>query len=233
MKFRAFASSSEGNVYVVSNEKSSLLIDAGVSINKLHKLLDFNLSNIDACLLSHAHLDHSYGAAGVMRSGVDVYCTEGTAREAGLEGHRLHIIRAFEEFVVGDFRVLPFDAVHNAEEPVGFLVTDGESKLLFATDTGIIKYRFPGITHLAIECNWTADSLRERVYSGDVPSVVARNVRRNHFSLERLERLLRANDFRSLREIHLLHMSDNNSDESGALKRVTGMMGVPTYIASK
>jgi len=233
MKFRAFASSSEGNVYIVSNEKSSLLIDAGVSINKLYKLLDFNLSNIDACLLSHAHLDHSCGAAGVMRSGVDVYCTQGTAEGAGLSGHRLHVIRPLEQFTVGPWRILPFPTVHDSNEPAGFLMASGRQKLLFAVDTGYLAYRFPGLTHLAIECNWSLPWLRDRVYSGDVPPMVAKQIRRRHFSLERLERMLRANDLSRLQEIHLLHMSDNNCDEAEAKKRIQRLTGLPVYVAQR
>ncbi len=57
MIFRQHYSGSSGNLYeIVANSGARLLIEAGVTWKKLQKALDYNLSNIEACLISHGHL---------------------------------------------------------------------------------------------------------------------------------------------------------------------------------
>lgn len=229
--FTAYRSSSLANLYTAAVKGAPLLLEAGLPAQSIRCQLGFNLTDIAACLVTHEHQDHIQGAAGVMRSGVDVYCTEGTARAAGLSGHRLHIVKPFEQFRIGPWRIMPFPSIHNAEEPVGYLLGAQDELLLFAVDTGYLKYRFPGLTHLAIECNWEADLLRENVYSGGIPPNVASSIRRRHMSLDRVEDMLRANDLSSLEEIHLLHLSRGNGREEEARRRIEGIAGVPAYVA--
>lgn len=56
MKFTIHASGSTGNLYVLENEKESLLIEAGIPIKKIKEKLDYDFSNIEGCLISHEHL---------------------------------------------------------------------------------------------------------------------------------------------------------------------------------
>jgi len=231
MEFTAYRSSSYGNLYSAWADGSGLLLEAGLPVRSITRQLGFGLTRMAGCLLTHEHQDHAKGAQGLMRAGTDVYCTEGTARAAGLSGHRLHIVRPLEEFQIGPWSILPFPTVHDSEEPVGFLLGAGGKRLLFAVDTGYLRYRFPGVTHLCVECNWIAPLLRERVLSGDLHGFVASQIRRRHMSLERLEEALRVNDLSSLEEIHLLHMSESNGDEERARSRIEGIAGVPAYVA--
>lgn len=55
--------------------------------------------------------------------------------------------------------MLPVKTEHDAKEPLGFLIYSRTTreKLLFATDTYYIRYRFPGLTHIMIECNYAID----------------------------------------------------------------------------
>jgi len=102
--------------------------------------------------------------------------------------------------------------------------------LLFATDTYYIRYKFQGITHLLIECNYSLDILEENIAEGKVPKVMKKRLLRSHFSLEHVKDFLRANDLKNLKEIWLLHLSDNNSDEKRFKQEIQELSGKQVFV---
>lgn len=140
--------------------------------------------------------------------------SQGSREALGIESHRLQVVRAKEQFRLGTWTVLPFETQHDAQEPLGFLLANGQGeKLLYATDTYYIKYRFPGLTHLMVECNYSKDILEANVENGLVPGEMRERIIRSHFSLEHVKEFLKANDLSKVQEIWLIHLSDNNSDQ--------------------
>lgn len=55
MKIDALASSSHGNAYIVTDGKTSVLLECGVTYKKLKQLTGFNLNKFAGCLVSHSH----------------------------------------------------------------------------------------------------------------------------------------------------------------------------------
>lgn len=53
---KTIATGSSGNCYALMNDSEILLLDLGVSANVIKKAIDFRVSNIVACLISHSHL---------------------------------------------------------------------------------------------------------------------------------------------------------------------------------
>jgi phosphoribosyl 1,2-cyclic phosphodiesterase len=176
--------------------------------------------------------DHSKAVKDIMRAGIDCYMSQGTADALSISGHRLHIVRAKQQFRIGTWTILPFETQHDAAEPLGFLLAnqDGE-KLLYATDTYFIRYRFRGLTHIAVECNYSLDILRANVEAGMVEPALKSRILKSHFSLENVKEFLKANDLSKVQEIWLLHMSDGNSDSERFKREVMELTGKPTYIA--
>jgi phosphoribosyl 1,2-cyclic phosphodiesterase len=232
VNFTSYASSSRGNLYRLSHGENALLIEAGLPLKEIKKALGFKLSGISGCLLTHEHQDHSKAARDLMKAGVDVYCTQGTAEALHLDGHRLNIVKAMVQFRIGPWSVMPFDTIHDAAEPVGFLIghQDG-GKILFCTDTGYVRYRFKAVTHIAIEANYSALKLKEQVFQGKVHPDVARQLWGRHMSLEAVRDMLRANDLSQVQEIHLLHLSDQNSAAELFKKEIRDLTGKPVFIA--
>jgi phosphoribosyl 1,2-cyclic phosphodiesterase len=167
-----------------------------------------------------------------MRVGIDCYMSRGTAEALGLSGHRIHIIKTKQQFRIGTWTILPFETQHDAQEPLGFLLAnqDGE-KLLYATDTYFIRYRFRGLTHIAVECNYSLDILKRNVEAGAVPKELKSRLLKSHFSLENVKKFLLANDLSKVEAIFLLHLSDNNSDSERFKREIQELTGKPTYIA--
>jgi len=172
--------------------------------------------------------DHSKAVVNLMQAGIDVYTSRGTIEALGLHGHRVHAIQAQKQFNIGGWAVLPFGIQHDANEPLGFLLASGEYKILYATDTAYLKYRFNGLSHVLIECNYS-----ERILSQNrsIPSLLRQSIIRNHFSLENVKEFLKANDLGKVREIYLLHLSDANSDAEMFKREIQELTGKPTFIA--
>ncbi len=212
MRVSILASGSTGNCYHLAGSGSPLLIEAGIPLKKIREGLDFGLSQLAGCLVTHEHGDHAKAVKDLLKAGVDVYATEGTLKALGFESHRLHSVTLREWFQVGEWRVMAFPTVHDAQEPCGFLVCQGDERLLYLTDTAYSPFKFKGLTHLMVECNYDPEILKRNVEQGLVDKAVMRRVIRNHMSIGRAKDLLRANDLSKVREIVLIHLSNENSD---------------------
>jgi len=126
---------------------------------------------------------------------------------------------------------MPFSTIHDAAEPLGYLMQSGKTKLLYATDTEYIPYKFEGLTHTLVECNFSMKIVKERLKNRDLNRALWDRILRNHLSLETVVTFLKANDLSSLQEIYLLHLSNNNSDANLFKKTIQEITGVPVYIA--
>lgn len=229
------ASSSRGNCYLISDGSTPLLLECGLRVSEIRQGLGFGLTDVSACLLSHEHQDHSKAIRDVLRMGVYVYTSPGTIKALGLEHHRLRPVKSKNTFRIGSWTIKAFETQHDAQEPLGFLLHSQASneRLLYATDTYYIRYKFPGLTHIMVECNYAKDILYENVKRGAVPEVLKNRLLTSHFSLENVKEFLKANDLSQVREIWLLHLSDGNSDAERFKREVQALTGRPVYIAGE
>ena len=135
--------------------------------------------------LTHFHKDHSRGAADLMKCGIDVYASSETILALGLSGHRAHTISHKGKFTIGTWTVLPLEAEHDIPGALMFLLRNslGE-KFLFATDTFYIRYKFPALNGLAIECNNDPVILKQNIEEGLVPSSLGERLMQSHFSID-------------------------------------------------
>jgi phosphoribosyl 1,2-cyclic phosphodiesterase len=233
MKIDILASGSEGNCYMVSDGETKTMIEAGLPIRKIRGLSGFKLREVSACLVSHDHGDHSKAIPNLMRSGLDCYMSAGTARKTGSTGHRLHILEPMKQISIDSWTLLPFPVDHDAEEPMGFLLGSGREKLLYVTDTATIPYKFPGLTHIMVECNYQEKYLQRAVADGKVTATERGRIILNHMSLETLVRWLGlVMDRNSLQQIHLLHGSKRHGqqDEIREAVEVTGGGCVKVFV---
>ncbi|WP_249961578.1 MBL fold metallo-hydrolase, partial [Histophilus somni] len=86
---KVFGSGSSGNCYLANINKTKILLEAGIPFKQIQKGMMFKVSNIDACLVTHEHLDHAKSAKDLIKNGVDCYMTQGTAEALKLKSHRL------------------------------------------------------------------------------------------------------------------------------------------------
>lgn len=231
MDIQVLASSSRGNCYRITDGSTPLLLEAGIRFKEIQQKLNFRLSEIAGCLITHEHQDHAKAVKDVMKAGIDCYMSQGTVEALGATGHRRRVIGSMAGFRIGTWTILPFGTVHDAKEPLGFLMASGDNKLLFATDTAYIRYRFKGLTHIMIEANYQSDILQNSVEEGLVPAAVRKRIRRSHFDLNHLKDFFKANDLSNLQEVWLLHLSDGNADEEQFKREIQEIAGKPVYVA--
>lgn len=217
MTFTSLASSSHGNAYIVDDGCTRLLLECGLSFRRLKQLAGFGVSRLSAVLISHEHKDHSRCAADLIKAGLPVYMSEGTADALELEG--AGIIADREQFSVGTMQVVPFRVFHDAADPLGFLIkseVDGDV-LVMATDTVSLAYRFPGASIMALEANYDAEILSK---CDRIPDKVRRRITNSHMEINTLCDYLSTLDLANCREIWLLHLSDATSRERDFMQKI-------------
>lgn len=238
MIFTPIASSSAGNAYLVDDGESRLLLECGIPVKRLQTALDYKVQELNGCLITHEHKDHSGHVDQLIKRGVPVYASPGTA--AALDMPEIH---PFEmpngcnmgpAFPAASMTVVPFRTFHDAAQPVGYFIlgADGD-KLVFATDTFGIAYRFPHVSIMAIEANYDDNILRRNTH---MPESVITRVRNTHMEIGRLAQYLRRLDLSDCREIWLLHLSDASSDEDEfihTVKKAVAGYNIAIHVAKK
>lgn len=225
---------SKGNSYILRNDNEALLIECGVNINDIKKALDFDLSKVVGAICTHEHMDHSKSIWDVMKLGINVYSSHGTLKSRFVEEQsRAKVIKSQQSFTVGNFNILPFDVMHDAAEPLGFLISHPDcGKVLFLTDTYYCKYTFPGLNNIIIEANYSKEVI-DRKFGVDSGKEFLRNrILKSHFSLANCKDMLSANDLTKVNNIVLIHLSDSNSDEKQFQKEVAELTGKNVTVAS-
>lgn len=233
MDIQILASGSSGNCYKVSDGQTSLLLECGIPIKEIQKKLCFKLSEIDACLVTHEHQDHSKATMDLLKYGIEVYMSRGTATLFNHDCYKVTIIEPLKQFRIGTFDILPFDVQHDSAEPVGYLLYSRvtKEKLLFATDTYYVKFRFKALNYIMVECNYSLDILKANIESEKLSDAFKNRLLQSHFELGNVKKFLQANDLSKVKEIYLLHLSDGNSHAERFKREIQELTGKPVIIA--
>jgi phosphoribosyl 1,2-cyclic phosphodiesterase len=227
MDFRPLASSSSGNCFILSDNGDQIMIEAGLHWHRVKELLDFRTNEIRACLVTHGHNDHAGHVRSVMRAGIDVYASVETLLQHDPQGrwcHRSYTVLPLEQFQIGTWAVKPFRTEHDCPGALGFLIQKGDERLLFATDTFYIKFKFERLTAIAIECNWSEETLDPEIHPARYKRLLT-----SHFSLKHVKAFLRLNDLSRVTQIHLIHISRDNGDPDFFQKEIQELTGIPTF----
>ena len=238
MKIEILGTGSSGNCYKVEIGKATLLLECGLPYKVIQRKLNFKVSDIDACLVTHEHIDHAKAVNDLMKAGVDCYMTKGTAEALEISGHRLNTFRKDDKgqrycwkFFL-DIQILPFEAVHDVKEPVSYFIKtrDGKESLVFVTDTAYLKYKIPDCECLMIECNYVKSVLDKQVEDGKLNTNLRNRIVKNHLSLETLVEALKAADLSRCKKIYLMHLSDGNSDEELIKRTIQETTGIEVVV---
>lgn len=214
MRLKCLGSSSAGNCYLlISDSGETLILDCGIPIKEIKKGLNWNIRNVIGCIVSHVHSDHSKSVKDFENMGIPVfapYISEKPMKNGN-----------------GDFRVQSFDLTtldgrwthtnaDGSECPCyGFLITHPEmGRMIYATDTELIKWKFKGINHILLGVNYDKDlvdmdnhSKASHVYSG-------------HMSIDTACDFVNANDSDSLQNVIMCHLSSENADKDSFIEKM-------------
>jgi len=141
IKFNGGMNQIGGNSVIVSTENTCLLLDAGIAVTGETCAIPDSVQ-INAILLSHAHLDH-YGQLSELPANVPVYCGEITWRliqssvlfnGKPLSKRQVNFIQPFQEFFIGDFSIMAYPTDHSAPDSMAFLISDCKNRVFYTGD---------------------------------------------------------------------------------------------------
>lgn len=235
LAIKPIASGSSGNCYYVSDGKTNLLLDCGIPVQKIKEFLWDNgkrLSDIDACLVTHSHSDHVKSAQKLADMGIEIITSKGTIQSAGLFGNSIfetcnRLGRIIKKNTIYSFRV-----VHDAPDTISFLIIYEKTseRVLYITDTPFYEYQIGGITHLMIEANNDPSIIAQNAAEGKISHEHAKRVVQNHMSIETALKTISRMDRSRLKEIWLLHLSNDNAGDDFK-RRVQELAGCEVYVA--
>ena len=172
VRLTILGSGSAGNCAYVETEEARILIDAGFSLRQIRQRLATigrAPENLTAILVTHEHSDHINGLAALSQKlRVPVYCNRPTQEAIEFQLQTKLDCRLFEtrnSFDVGDITVETFDILHDAQDPVGFLLRAPGVNIGFLTDLGqvtkLVLERLRAANVLLLEANHDIKMLQD------------------------------------------------------------------------
>ena len=215
---KVLSSGSHGNCYLLQCANETLILELGIKWGDILKGLDYNLGCVCGCLCSHLHSDHSRSIQNALSFGLSVYsCEEVASIYLGVETLNL---KAKTRIGKG-FIVQPIKLFHNVE-CYGFLIQHEEfGKMVFATDTNSVPYKFKDVQHWLLESNYDNDILIDNACN----DVYSRSASENHLEINDTIEVLKRNYSSELQNVVLIHLSSGNSNEKNFKERVQQELG--------
>lgn len=226
MKLKCLGSGSSGNCYLLSTEIETLILDCGMSIIEIKKGLNFDLSKVVGCVVTHSHKDHSLSAKDFENMGIPVFKPYENKEPISLNGWN-GTIQAFD-LTDKDGKFMHTNADGSECPCYGFLITHPDlGRMLYITDTELVKWRFKDINHILISCNY------QKKYIDDENLAKRNHVFRGHMELETVKEFIKANSSNSLQNIILCHLSNDNANPEECKAEVEKVAKCPVYVARK
>ena len=123
MEFHVLASGSKGNATFIYDQQCGILIDCGITRKQLlFKLnqLGFQEDDITYVFLTHDHYDHN--------KNIHIF-------------DEYHTLVPYTHRQFGVFDVFTLRTSHDASDPIGFVISNGQEQLLYMTDTGYVSQK--------------------------------------------------------------------------------------------
>ena len=216
MKIIVVQSGSKGNATLIIDQGRVLLIDMGTTLKVVREALakeNMNLMNLNAMLLTHEHIDHTFGIKYLPP--LPIYCTRETLDLANVEA-----IEPYKKFKVENFEITPVSTSHDVKNPLGFVIKTKEEKLVYLTDSGKIPgkslQKLKNADYYVIESNHDVDML----INSKRPWYLKKRILsdKGHLSNEQSATYMSKCVGENTKQIILAHLSEECNDPEVALK---------------
>lgn len=214
MKLKCIATGSTGNCYTLtSNGGETLILDCGIPIKEIKKGLNWNVKDVVGAICTHSHQDHSKSVKGLNNMGIPVCTPYKKLLMSQFLSNSYFTVRTFDLTTV-DGRWTHTDANGEPCPIFGFLITHPEmGKLLYITDTELIKWKFKDINHILLGVNYDKDLV-------DTDNPKANHVFRGHLSIDTACDFVKANYSDSLQNVIMCHLSSENADRDSFIEKM-------------
>lgn len=233
IKFLSLASGSSGNCYYLGTDTYGILIDAGIGVRTIKKVLkEYSLvfEQIQAVLVTHDHADHikAVGTLGE-RYGIPVYATpeihKGINRSYCMTEKLSTSVRHLYKdtpMKLKDFTITAFEVPHDGTDNVGYCIEIEGKVFSFLTDMGYITptaaQYICKTNYLVIEANYDEEMLR----MGPYPQYLKERImsENGHMCNKDTAKFLSENYNEGMKYIWLCHLSKDNNHPELAYKTV-------------
>jgi len=222
MYLTILASGSSGNAAFLASGETRVLLDIGLSgaqIRKRLAVIHERAEDLDGVIISHEHHDHCQGISLAKKLNIPVFASEGTVSQLKRNGKGnldYREIRGNRVFRIGAFRFQPFSLPHDADEPLGFVISDGTSSLGWATDLGyipkVVMHHLHQCSSLVLEANHDLDTLRMNRYPWSLKQRIMS--RSGHLSNAVMADCLKELLGSGIRQVFLAHLSQQSNHEA-------------------
>ena len=224
VRFISFSSGSCGNCYYLGTENGGIIIDAGVSLRRLKKVLqeyDLTVDCFSAVLVTHDHLDHIRHLGSFSKHLSRPVYTARTIHNA-LARHTFtaptigpcrRILDEGQWNDVAGMKVRYFVVPHDATQTVGYAILVEGRMFVIMTDIGrmtdeAVEFARQADT-VVVESNYDMDMLMSGPYTYELKMRIVQGC--GHLSNDECAGAIKRFWHEGLRNIFLCHLSENNN----------------------
>ncbi len=215
INLHVIASGSKGNASLIYDEETLILVDLGISKERLIEGLNEigkSLNDISYAFFTHDHSDHikSYEF-------IDEHKRFALSKTIPLI--KTNVLKAYNEYTFGSFLVTPIKTSHDASSPCGYLFKNEGETLGYITDTGLLTPRalklLTNLNYYYFESNYDENML---LNSGRPSILIARILsNKGHLSNDLSAKYLSMLVGSNTKEVILCHLSEECNEENVAL----------------
>ena len=257
MKAKCLASSSGGNAFVLDFEigetSHKILVECGLPyktiLSKLNEL-QISINDIEACLVTHHHSDHSKSIKELYERDIPIFASKGTLETLNAKGNVIYPKQKFR--VTEGLYAMCFPVEHDAVDSMGFIIKSATECVIFINDN---KRWTCNLTHIKpdyvfIECNYENKFVYAQINEmtkrktellpddDELKEVntklkqLERNVN-SHMSLRGCIRGLQKLNLSNCKAIVLMHLSDRYANEYKFKNDIQQEFRIRTFVAGR
>ena len=228
------------------------MVECGIPMSTIYKKcneLKINLSEIESCLITHLHRDHSLSAKDLYDRNIPILASKDTLESCKVKGQVL--IQNKPNYVLNGLFVFPFEVEHDVEGAFGFILKTAKETVMFINDckkwdANLINFK---PNYVFIECNYENKMVYAQINelqhlqqtSSDEKELKEANITLKQFDRNTKAHMSLLGCIKGLKKLNLsrcnficlMHLSDRYANEYKMKNEVQLQTGVTTYVAGK
>lgn len=220
MELRILCTGSSGNCFVIRHQSTLLMVDCGLNLAAVTELLaedKLTLDDLNGILITHEHSDHASELQAMAdATSCPAFLSTGTWQALGCP--ELPNRQCFDSFChqpmqINDVHIQPVPVLHDAREPVAWVLHTDHRKIGILTDTGtvspLLRDSFADANLLALEFNHDRAMLRQGSYSSPLKTRVGGDL--GHLNNKQAGQFAAALSWPPQALLIAVHVSENNN----------------------